>query len=150
MCFCNGEYLKLTFSRVVFVAWYIRLVFYIFCYVLAYWRLVLTGGFWRNCQGVLIFLESLSPWTWMMFLWCYAMYFGLARCRMFCCSLVAWASMAYRQSSDYRWDIGIWPDWTVWWTLCFKIQNWHQRSIISFMVSYFSSIILGVRNYTNF
>ena len=29
MCFCDGEYLKLTFSTVVFVVWYMRLVFYI-------------------------------------------------------------------------------------------------------------------------
>ena len=28
--FCDGEYLKLTFSRTVFVAWYMRLVLYIF------------------------------------------------------------------------------------------------------------------------
>ena len=39
MCFCDGEYLKLTFSIAVFVAWYMRLVFLcIFWYVLAYWR----------------------------------------------------------------------------------------------------------------
>ena len=30
MCFCDGEYLKLTFSRVVFVAWYMRMVFFKF------------------------------------------------------------------------------------------------------------------------
>ena len=30
MCFCNGEYLKLTFSRVIFVVWYMRLVFLYF------------------------------------------------------------------------------------------------------------------------
>ena len=30
MCFCVGEYLKLTFIRVVFVAWYMRLFFYYF------------------------------------------------------------------------------------------------------------------------
>ena len=29
MCFCYGEYLKLTFSSVVFVACYLRLVFFI-------------------------------------------------------------------------------------------------------------------------
>ena len=28
MCFCDDEYLKLTFSRAVFVAWYMRLVFF--------------------------------------------------------------------------------------------------------------------------
>ena len=30
MCFCDGEYLKLIFSRVVFVAWYMRLVFFLY------------------------------------------------------------------------------------------------------------------------
>ena len=30
MCFCDGKYLKLIFSIAVFVAWYKRLVFFIF------------------------------------------------------------------------------------------------------------------------
>jgi hypothetical protein len=84
MCCCDGEYLKLTSSTAVCVARCVGLGFILYgkWWRIVGWNWLLVFGVYVKA-GVLICIESFSPWTGMVFLWCcYAVYFGLARCRV--------------------------------------------------------------------